>query len=105
MCTGNGPDWPSEKEEVKPVELESHPKYGLRIVARTGSRWDSHPKDETKQCVGCEHLRAVISRNKTGYTVSPEKIGGIAGICVWGKGWKIVYKSDKPKKCALVKGR
>ncbi len=91
---------------MDPVVLEDHPKWGLRIVekiGKKGSQYDGRPKNQCKQCAGCPNLRPVISTTKTGYVVSPGRLNFIIGICTWSTIWKIVFPSDKPKKCTLVK--
>jgi len=90
---------------MEPVLLENHPRWGLRIIAKIGkkgNKFDGAPKNQTKQCAGCQNLRAVISTKKTGYAVSPERLSHIIGICTWSTIWKIVWQSDKPRKCTLV---
>jgi len=82
-----------------PIILVNHPKKGTIIEGRS-CRY-SQGISETKDCAACKHLKAITSTKKTGYRLTEERLLSICGVCTWSY-WKIIWRSDKPKKCVKL---
>lgn len=86
--------------DMEEILLSNDPKRGVIFLGRI-NRYTSGIS-ETKECQGCQHLKPVASTKKTGYRLSEDHLKNIVGACTEGVGWKIVYRSEKPKKCVKL---
>jgi hypothetical protein len=96
----------------KPVKIELKPntsRYRKVPLERYTSKYSGNIIQQRKECLSCSCLhnaKVVPNVQQTLFShteaVSEDK-NKVLGICTWSVYWKVLYKTEKPKKCSKIK--